>query len=60
LTFKWLPLMSTFTPFGTTMGLEPIRDSLHCTLSAVRLRQPLLKAAARILWCCCCCSCPVG
>jgi hypothetical protein len=54
--------MSTVTPLGTTMGFAPMRDSLQTTLSAVRLRQPLLKAAARILWpsgatararCCC-------
>lgn len=49
LTFKWLPLMSTFTPLGTVMGLEPIRDSLQTTFKAVLLRQPLLNAAARML-----------
>jgi hypothetical protein len=36
------------TPFGMGMGLEPIRDSFATTWSAVRLRQPLLNAAARI------------
>ena len=49
LTLSRLPFRSTVTPLGTGMGLLPIRDSLHCTLSAVRLRQPLLKAAARMV-----------
>jgi hypothetical protein len=42
------PLRSILTLAGTGMGLEPIRDSLATTRSAPLLRQPLLKAAARI------------